>query len=62
LAPPSEIDVDVDNCCHSQLMAESAVLPKADATLLNTELVTVEPRLPIASATSQMGLRELHAI
>jgi len=44
------------------VVAESAVLPKADATLLNTELVTVEPRLPIAEATSQMGLRELHAI
>jgi hypothetical protein len=60
LGPPSEIAVDVDNCCHSQLIAESAVFPKADATLLNTELVTVEPRLPIESATAQMGLRELH--
>src|SRR5665213_3555471 len=37
LAPPSETVVDEDNCCQSQLIAESAVLPKADATLLNTE-------------------------
>jgi hypothetical protein len=60
LGPLSETVVDDDSCCHSQLIAESAVFPKADATLLNTEDVTVEPRLPIDSATAQMGLRELH--
>jgi hypothetical protein len=42
------------------LIAESAVFPKADATLEKTDVVTVEPNLPIESATAQMGLRELH--
>jgi hypothetical protein len=40
-------------------MAESAVLPKAVATLENTELVTEEPRWPIDLATTQMGLSAL---
>ena len=44
LAPPNEIDVADVICDHSQLIAESAVLPKAVATLENTELVTEEPR------------------
>jgi hypothetical protein len=60
LGPLSETVVDDDSCCHSQLIAESAVFPKADATLLKTEDVTVEPRLPIDSATAQMGFTGLH--
>jgi hypothetical protein len=43
-APPKEIAVAEVICDHSQLIAESAVLAKAVATLENTELVTEAPK------------------
>ena len=42
--PPKEIDVAEVICDHSQLIAESAVLANAVATLENTELVTEAPK------------------
>jgi hypothetical protein len=41
------------------LIAESAVLPNAVATLENTELVTDEPRWPMELTTWQIGLSAL---
>ena len=55
LAPPKEIDVADVIWDHSQLIAESAVLAKAVATLENTELVTEEPKCPMDRATTQIG-------
>jgi hypothetical protein len=60
LAPPRETVVDEDNCCQSQLIAESAVLPKADATPLKTDDATLLPTCPMISTTSQTGLILMH--
>ena len=53
--PPKEIAVAEVIWDQSQLMAESAVLPKAVATLEKTEVVTEAPRWPMDLATRQMG-------
>jgi hypothetical protein len=42
------------------LIAESAVFPKADATLPNTDVVTLLPMRPINFTPSQIGFSELH--
>jgi hypothetical protein len=50
--------VDEDIWDHSQLIAESAVFPKAVATLVNTEFVTEEPSEPMELAIRQMGFAD----
>ena len=60
LTPPSVTAVDEESCCQSQLIAESAVFPKADATLPNTDVVTLLPMRPINFTPSQTGSSELH--
>jgi hypothetical protein len=57
--------VDDDIWDHSQLIAESAVFPKAVATLANTEFVTEDPSEPIDPAMRQIGFADsspVHAI
>ena len=54
-APPRETDVTDDIWDHSQLIAESAVFPKAVATLEKTELDTEDPSEPIELTTTQIG-------
>jgi hypothetical protein len=53
--PEKEIAVAEVIWFQSQLMAESAVVAKALATLEKTELVTEAPKWPIDVATWQMG-------
>jgi hypothetical protein len=52
-------DVDEDIWDQSQLIAESAVFPKAVATLEKTELVTEDPSEPMELTMAQIGLAEL---
>ena len=58
-APPRVTDVDEDIWDHSQLIAESAVFPKAVATLEKTEFVTEDPSEPMELTTRQIGFTEL---
>jgi 4-hydroxyphenylpyruvate dioxygenase-like putative hemolysin len=51
--------VEEDIWDHSQLIAESAVLPKAVATLEKTEFVTEDPSEPMELTTRQIGFTEL---
>ncbi len=44
---------------HSQLIAESAVFPKAVATLEKTEFATEDPSEPMEFTTAQIGSAEL---
>ena len=60
LAPLRETDVDDDNCCQSQLIAESAVLPKADAMPLKTDDATLSPTWPMSLSASQAMLNLEH--
>jgi hypothetical protein len=48
-------DVEDDIWDHSQLIAESAVFPKAVATLEKTELVTEDPIEPMELTIAQIG-------
>jgi hypothetical protein len=52
-------DVEEDIWDHSQLIAESAVFPKAVATLEKTEFVTEDPSEPMELTTRQIGFTEL---
>jgi len=50
--------VDDDIWDHSQLIAESAVFPKAVATLEKTEFVTEDPSELMELTTMQIGFAE----
>jgi hypothetical protein len=52
-------DVEEDIWDQSQLIAESAVFPKAVATLEKTEFVTEEPSEPMEPTTTQIGFAKL---
>jgi hypothetical protein len=51
-------DVEEDIWDQSQLIAESAVLPKAVATLEKTEFVTEDPSEPMELTMAQIGFAE----
>jgi hypothetical protein len=57
--PPRVTDVEEDIWDQSQLIAESAVFPKAVATLEKTELVTEDPSEPMVPTTTQIGFAKL---
>ena len=51
--------MEEDIWAHSQLIAESAVFPKAVAALEKTEFVTEDPSAPMELTMAQIGSAEV---